>query len=132
MAMSITTNMRNARLDVIAAAIDADVGAGRLRIYAGARPASGGTATTLLAELTLTDPCAPAAASGVLTFSTITANNAVATGIATWARIVTSTGTFCIDMDVGTSGSDLNLNNTSITSGQNVAVTSATITDPNS
>lgn len=132
MAMSITTNMRNARLDVIAAAIDADVGAGLLRIYDGIRPASGGTATTLLAQLTLTDPCAPAAASGVLTFSTITANNAVATGTATWARIVTSTGTFCIDMDVGTSGSDLNLNNTSITSGQNVAVTSATITDPNS
>ena len=132
MAMSITTNMRNARLDVIAAAIDADVGAGLLRIYDGTRPASGGTATTLLAELTLTDPCAPAAASGVLTFSTITNNAAVAAGTATWARIVTSAGAWCIDMDVGTSGSDLNLNATTISIGQDVAVTSATITDPNS
>jgi hypothetical protein len=44
---------------------------------------------------------------------------------------VDSTGTCCIDGNVGTSGSDLNLNSTSITSGQNVAVTSFTITEGN-
>lgn len=132
MAMALTTTIRNNRLDQIKNAIDAGAGAGLLRIYDGVRPASGGAATTLLAELTLSDPCAAAAAAGVLTFSAITADAAAnATGTATWARIVDSAGNWCVDMSVSTSGSDLNLNSTSISLGQNVAVTSATITEAN-
>ena len=103
-----------------------------MRIYDGVRPATGGSATTLLAELTLSDPCAAGAASGILTFNAITADSSAnATGTATWARIVTSAGAFVLDCSVGTSGADINLNTTSIVSGAQVSVTSASITEGN-
>ena len=58
-------------------------------------------------------------------------SSANATGTATWFRVVTSGGTFVIDGNVGTSGSDLNLNTTSIVIGGPVQITSFTITAPN-
>lgn len=134
MTVGIVTATRNARLDLIKTAIDAGAGAGLLRIYDGTRPATGGTATTLLAELTFSDPSAAAASSGVLTFSAITADSSAnATGTATWARVVDSTGAFVLDMSVTASGGggDLQLNSTSITSGQNVSCSSATLTEGN-
>ena len=45
MSVGYSTTLRNARLDAITSAIGAS---GFLRIYDGTRPASGGTATTLL------------------------------------------------------------------------------------
>lgn len=129
MALAYSTTLRNAMLDAITTAIGAN---GLLRIYDGSRPASGGTATTLLAELALSATAAGAASSGVLTLSAITQDSSAnATGTATWFRIVTSGGTFVIDGSVGTSGSDLNLTTTSIVSGQPVSVTSFTITEGN-
>lgn len=131
-ALAYSTTIRNARLNAIRDAIDGGAGAGLLRIYDGSRPATGGTATTLLAELTFTDPCSTGASSGTLTMSAITADSSAnATGTATWFRCVDSTGTFCVDGSVSTSGSDLNLNSTSISSGQNVAVSSFVITAGN-
>ena len=80
--------LRNNMLDEITALIDAGAGAGLLRIYNGTRPATGGSATTLLAELTLSDPCAAAASGGILTFSAITQDSSAnASGTATWARV---------------------------------------------
>lgn len=132
MAISYSTTVRNNRLNQVRDAIDGGAGAGLLRIYDGTRPATCGTATTLLAELTFSDPCAGAAASGVLTMSAITADSSAnATGTASWFRAVDSTGTCCIDGNTGTSGSDLNLNSTSIASGQQVSITSFTITAGN-
>lgn len=131
MAIGLATTLRNARLDQITAAIDAGT-AGLLRIYDGSRPATGGAATTLLAELTFSDPSAAAAAGGVLTFSAITADaSANATGTATWARIVTSAAAFVADMSVGTSGADINFNTTSIVAGANVSVSSLVWTEGN-
>ena len=132
MAIAFATTLRNSRADLIDDAVNAGAGAGLLRIYSGTRPATGGTATTLLAELTFSDPAFGTAASGVLTGSAITADSSAnATGTATWFRVVDSAGTFVIDGDVGTSGSDLNLNSTSISTGQNVSVTSFVITEGN-
>lgn len=132
LALAYSTTLRNERLNRIQVNIDLGAGAGLFRIYDGSRPATCGTATTLLAELTFTDPCAAAASGGVLTFSAITADaSANATGTATWFRNVDSTGTCVVDGNVGTSGSDLNLNSTSIATGQNVAVTSYVITEGN-
>ena len=107
-----------------------------LRIYDGSRPATGGTATTLLAELTCGTPFAAAAGTpttGRLDLSAITQDSSAnATGTATWFRIVKSDGTtHVLDGSVGTSGSDLNLTTTSITLGQPVSVTSFTITEGN-
>lgn len=132
LALAYAATVRNERLQRIQVNIDLGAGAGLFRIYDSTRPATCGTATTLLAELTFTDPCAPAASGGALTFSAITADaSANATGTATWFRNVDSTGTCCVDGNVGTSGSDLNLNSTSIATGQNVAVTSYVITEGN-
>lgn len=129
MALAYATTLRNAMLDEITTAAG---NAALLRIYDGTRPATGGSATTLLAELTCGTPFAAGASSGVLTLGSITQDaSANASGTATWFRIVTSGGTFVLDGNVGTSGSDLNLTTTSITSGQPVSVTSFTITEGN-
>ena len=122
--------LRDAMLD----AITTHAGnAALLRIYDGSRPATAGTATTLLAELTCGTPFAAAAVNGVLTLGAITQDSSAnATGTATWFRIVKSDGTtFVMDGSVGTSGSDLNLTTTSIVSGQPVSVSSFVITEGN-
>ena len=130
MALAYSTTIRNAMLDAITTAAG---NAALLRIYDGSRPATGGTATTLLAELTCGTPFAASASGGVLTLGSITQDSSAnATGTATWFRIVKSDGTtHVLDGSVGTSGSDLNLTTTSITSTQPVSVTSFTITEGN-
>ncbi len=129
MALAYSTTIRNGMLDVITTNVG---GSGLLRIYDGSRPATGGSATTLLSELTGNATFAPGASGAVLTLNSITQDSSAnATGTATWFRWVSSGGTFCIDGNVGTSGSDLNLTTTSIVSGQPVSVTSFVITEGN-
>jgi hypothetical protein len=129
--------LRNAMLDEITAEIDAGTGAGKIRIYDGTIPADADTAITtqtLLAELPCSDPCAPAASGGVLTFSAITADaDAAATGTASWFRIVDSDNNTVLDGDVTATsgGGDLELDSTSITINQQVSITSLTITEGN-
>lgn len=131
MAIGYAGTLRNTRLTATRDAIDAGVGAGLLRIYDGTRPATCGTPTTLGAELTYSDPCG-SVASQVLTFSAITADaSANASITASWYRSVDSAGTCVEDGSVGTSGSDLNLNTTTITLGVQVSVSSKTITGGN-
>ena len=122
--------LRDAMLDAITTRAG---NAALLRIYSGTRPATGGTATTLLAELTCGTPFAAAAVNGVLTLGAITQDSSAnATGTASWFRIVQSDGTtFVLDGDVGTSGSDLNLTTVSIVATQPVSVTSFVITEGN-
>lgn len=131
MAVGMATNLRNARLDAITTFAG---GSCKLRIYDGSRPATGGSATTLLAELTCNATFAGAAAAGVLTLNAITSDtSADATGTATWGRITKSDGTtHVLDCSVGTSGTDVVLNTASIVSGATVSVTAATITEANS
>ncbi len=129
MAVQMSTALRNARLDEITAAVGAS---GLLRIYDGTKPANVAAAITgtLLAELTLNATFAAAAASGVLTLNAITQDSSAnATGTATHYRILTSGTAAIMQGDVGTSGSDLNLNTTSIVSGGVVSISSWTITD---
>jgi hypothetical protein len=130
MTVGFATGLRNARADAITTFAGASC---KLRIYDGTRPATGGTATTLLAELTCNATFAPSASGGVLTLNSITADaSADATGTATWARIVKSDGTtHVLDCSVGTSGTDIVLNTASIVTGANVAVTSAAFTEGN-
>lgn len=129
MALGYVAALRNRQLDGITTEVGAS---GLLRIYSGTRPATGGTETTVLAELTCNATFAPAASGGVLTLNSITADSSAnATGTASWFRILTSGAVAKIDGDVGTSGSDLNLNSTSITAGGTVSITSFTITAGN-
>ena len=130
MALAYLVATRNAMLDAITTSAGASA---LLRIYNGTRPATGGTATTLLAQLTCNATFAPAASAGVLTLNSITQDSSAdATGTATWFRIVKSDGTtHVLDGDVGTSGSDLNLVTTSIVATQPVSITSFVITEGN-
>ncbi len=134
MALAFIAACRNNMLDEITALIDAGAGAGKLRIYDGTRPATCGTATTLLAEMTMADPSAAAASAGVLTFDTtpdLEDSSANATGTAAWFRVVDSNNNCVIDGNVGTSGSDLNMTSVAITATDPVKVTDFTITAGN-
>lgn len=129
MALGYVAALRNAQLDAITTQVG---GSGLLRIYSGTRPATGGAETTVLAELTMNATFAPAASGGVLTLNAITQDaSANATGTASWFRMLTSGAVAKIDGNVGTAGSDMNLNSTSITVGGTVSITSATITAGN-
>lgn len=130
MALAYDTVVRNAMLNQIQSILDGGANA-LLRIYDGTRPATGGAATTLLAALTMSDPVAPAASGGVLTFSSITSSSVLTAGTATWFRMVTSAGTFVLDGNVGTAGSDLNLNTLALVPNAQISVTSFTITEGN-
>ena len=131
MAIKQTTAVRNAQLD----ALNSQTGtSAKLRIYNGTRPANANTAITsqtMLVELTCNATAFAAAASGgVLTANAISSGTAAATGTASWFRLWQSNGTTAImDGDVSTAGADLNLNNTSIATGQTVSVSSFTVTD---
>ena len=130
MTIALNATVRNNMLDQITSRAGASC---RIRIYSGTRPATGGTETTVLAELTGNATFAPAASGGVLTLNAITQDSSAdATGTASWFRIASSGGTnHVLDGDVGTSGSDLNLNSTSIVAGGTVSISSFTITAPN-
>jgi hypothetical protein len=125
MALAFSTTLRNARADAITTAVGS---AGKFAIYDGARPASGGTATTKLAEFTFSANIAAAASGGVLTFNLPPNATGLAAGTATWGRITTSGGTFVIDL---TAGSDFTLNTTTVSIGLTVQLTSGTITEGN-
>jgi len=126
------------------AAVAALCDGGTINIYDGAKPADSNTAITnqnLLASLTLGSPAfaTPATVSGTAPSrkATVTANaitddtSADATGTATWFRVLKADGTSPVyDGEVGTSGSDLNLATTSITAGEDVSITSWTLSQP--
>lgn len=103
-----------------------------LRFYSGTKPANADTAlsgNTLLAELALSATPFAAASSRSVSVNTVTNDtSADATGTATFASFVTSGGTRVIDVTVGTSGSDINVNTTSFVAGAQVSVTSYSIT----
>lgn len=115
-------------------------GPGILSIYSGAQPATTLTADsgTKLSTLTLSSTAFPASTSTTANgLATATANaitsdtNAAATGTAGYFRLKTGTGgTTIYQGNVGTSGADLNLNTTSITAGDTIAITSFKITLP--
>lgn len=130
MTMGFSTAVRNAMLDAITTQAGASA---LLNIYSGTRPATGGalSGNTLLAQLTCNATFAPASSGGVLTLNSIANATAAATGTAVWARLTTSGGTFVADFSVGTSGTEILIGTTSITSGATVSVSSGTITAGN-
>lgn len=132
MACKLSVSSRNALGDALITAM----GNGCLiKLYTGTRPTNPDTAlsgNTLLGTLTAASPPAPATSSGVITFSAITQDSSAdATGTATFYRLFKADATTAvIDGDVGTSGSDLNLNTTAIVIGGPILITSFTYTMP--
>lgn len=133
---SITTAARNAAADAVVDLIDVG-GAGSLRIYSGTMPTDANTAlsgNTLLAQLTFSATAFGSASAGVATAASITQDSSAdATGTATFFRALAGNGTTVIFQgSVGTSGCDLNLNSTAISSGAAVSVSSLTYTQAGS
>lgn len=135
MATRIPGNAQNAAVDAVVDRIDAGAGAGTLKIYTGAQPADADDAESgsLLATFTLADPAYGAAAAGAAALSgtprTVAASG---TGTAGWFRIEDSTGVNCLDGSVTATGGggDLELDNTSIASGQDVTITALPVSIP--
>ena len=134
MAVQLSTAVRNARIDSIETTIGASA---ILRIRTGAPPATPATADsgTVLAEMTLPVSWMAAASGGAAALSgTWQDASANATGTAGHFRIYDSTGATCGIQGTVTAtggGGDLTLDNTSIASGQQVTITSFTLTDGN-
>jgi hypothetical protein len=106
--------------------LEAGSGPGKLRIYSGTQPATGGGAlsgNTLLVEFTLNDP---ASSAGAFSTSPAVSATAAASGTATWGRLVDSDGNVVAD---GAVGSELTLSSSSITSGNSYSFTGGTITE---
>lgn len=134
MTLRVSNAARSAAADAIRLLVDGGADEGELRIYSGSQPAGPDTAITsqtLLATFTLDDPAFGAASNGVTTLAgTPLAATGAANGTATWFRILNSSGTAIVDGAVGTSGAELNLNTTTVSSGVALELTSGSITMP--
>jgi len=134
MAIQLAVSTRNARLD----AIETDTGVSAiLKIRTGAQPANCATADsgTVLATFNLASDWAAAAGSGAKALNGLPLSDAAdATGTAGHFRLYKSDGTTCQMQGSITGiggGGDMELDNTSIASGQTVNITGFTVTDGN-
>jgi hypothetical protein len=134
MATRIADAARNAAADAVVDRIDAGAGAGTLKIYTGSQPADADDAESgsLLVTITLSDPAYGAASAGAAALSGSPSATASGTGTAGWFRVEDSTGANVFDGSVTATGGggDLELDNTSIASGQTVTITSLGFTVP--
>lgn len=122
MAVNYSATAKSNRMTAVRDTIDAGSAGGVLQI--------GTTGMgTVLASFTLNDPAGTVSGS-VLTMSGFPKSaTASASGTAAAARIRDSNGNDVITgLTVGTSGSDINLDSTNISSGQTVTINSATLT----
>ena len=134
MALQFSVAVRNARLDALETAVGT---AAVLKIRSGSAPANCAAADsgTVLATLSLASDWMSAASSGSKTLTgtwqDAGADNA---GTAAHFRLYASDGTTCHAQGTVTAtggGGDMTLDNTSIAAGQQVNVTTFTITDGN-
>lgn len=135
MAIQLSVTARNNRLDSLEVTAGVDP---ILRIRTGAQPANCGTADSgsILAEMTLPSDWMAAASSGSKSKSgTWQDLNANAAGTAGHFRIYDSTGTTCHiqgSITITSGGGDMELDNTSVAVGQQVTITTFSLSDANS
>lgn len=128
--LNTSTPARNAALNAIAVLGNA----GFLRIYDGAQPANADTAVTTqnkLVELPMSATAFGTSSAGMISANPITSAAAIATGTATWYRLVGSDGVSVLwDGDVDTAAADLILSSVSIQMNATVSISSLTYTLP--
>ena len=114
MAVTYSTTVKNTRMNAVVTAIDAGAGNGILKV------GTAGMAATLV-SITLAKPSATVT-NGILTFSGLPkSGTASGSGTAAAAQITDSTGTVIVDgLTVGTVGTNIIIDNTSINSGQTI------------
>lgn len=138
MALTLNVTARNVILD---SGLNAAFNGGLFRIYSGTKPATANLAPTgtLLASVTAADFFAAASSGSVALNAAMTDSSANATGTAGYFRFSAASDTDALDAAYaridGTvtatgGGGDITLDNTSITSGQSVSITSFTFTMP--
>lgn len=122
MAVTYDAAVKTARMQAVADQIDVGTGAGKLKIRDGSN--------NILATFTLTDPCGSVSGSVLtLDFDPDISATASATGTAANAIITDSAdNTKVSGLTVGTTGTDIVLTSTSITSGQTVTIQTGTLT----
>src|SRR3954464_4753569 len=112
--------LRTTRMNDVKTAIDAGSGAATIEIGTSAMG-------TVLATITLTDPCGSVSGDVLTLTMPHSDTSADASGTAAAARIKDSDGNIVISgLTVGTSGTNVVLDSTSITAGQTVTMTAAT------
>jgi hypothetical protein len=123
MARRINAAHQNALLDARTARFNG----GKLRIYTGIQPATGGAAVTdtLLVDITLPNPAFGAASAGSAAKAGTWSATASASGTAGWYRFLNAAGTEAED---GAIGAELSLDNTSIVSGGVVTINTFSFT----
>jgi len=124
---TLSSAARSAACDGIVDLLDAGSGAGNFLLT---DTAGGGGST--LAEITLNDPAFGAAATGVATLDidpTLSATASADGTAAGWA-LRDSDDTVVISGDIGTGSQDLDIDNTSVTTGQTVNLGAITVTVP--
>jgi hypothetical protein len=135
MATRIPDAAQNAAADAVVDRIDLGAGAGTLKIFTGAQPADADTdpGGTLLVTVTLADPAYGAASAGSAALAgTPRSGTAAAAGTAGCFAVEDSNGAnvFQGNVTATAGGGDLELDNTSIASGQTVNINSLSFSVP--
>ena len=130
--MSYNTQLSTVFVNEQADSIAAYFNDGFLEIYDGTQPATADTVATgnILVTLQFASPAFAAAINGVITAHALTSNVAVNTGTASWFRTLKSDNTtVLLDGSIGgTSGFNLVLGTTAISTGSTISITSFTHT----
>lgn len=116
-----TLLLQTAVANAIKTALSAGAGAKKLAVYSGTIPETPGAAVTTqvkLLEFTI-DPASWSVTDGELIVPASSAINALATGIARWARFIDGDGAVVMDVDVTSAGGNgfVRLTTTSVVSG---------------
>lgn len=121
MAVNYSAALKTTRMNAVVTAIDVDVPVAFIEICTAAFAA-------VLVVINLQDPSFTVSGDTMTMAGAPKSGVASNTGTAAAARIKSGGGTVVVNnLTVGTSGSDINLNSTSITSGQTVTLTAGTI-----
>lgn len=128
MIVTISAAHNNARLAATIFYLDLGAAHARIRLYDGIQPASGGPVTNLLAEIALDKPCG-VVATNALNLTSADVPLVLASGSATWARIVNGNGDMAIDCDVSDSAGAgaIKLIDTTLYAGGKVVLASAVL-----
>jgi hypothetical protein len=125
MALTLPTATRNAMCNACVDLLDVGTGTtgGTIKLYT--------SGDAILVTLTFSATAFGAASTGVATAAAITNGTAVDTGTAAKASLLDRDATVVISgLVVGAGSGDINLNSTSITTGDVVSITSMTVTQP--
>lgn len=135
MAVKLATATVNAKANAAVDLLDGGTGAGTIKIYTGAQPATANDAASgsLLCTFALADPAFGAAANGVATLLGVPlTTTGAAAGTAGWFRAADSADGSVFDGSVTASGGggQVQLNTTTISVGVDVEITGGTYTQP--